>query len=131
MRYLIAFLLCLLSASVAAMGVVYTPDRCAGAPPALTAGTSADGPVCLGQSVRDRDGRVWTYVAIPGDPRFGTLTTTGVPAHKSSAVRVKAGRVEAVYAGTQWAYWLASVQLWWDVNAALPAPPQPTPPGSG
>lgn len=135
MRYLIAALALL---SSIAFGMAVTPsvmDACpAGGPPALGAGVSPDGAVCVGQSVRDTQGTVWT-VNPSSNANLGNLRSPLINATYSAGVNIrkaqmKGGQFQFVNANTvDWSYWDYAQNKFWNVGMA-PLPQGSAPPGT-
>lgn len=132
MRTLFAIIVLLCSGW--AFGNAFTPpvaDVCSGAPPALGAGTSPDGPVCLGQSVRDSHNTVWTFTA-PSCPGFssGHCIVGSVGRYPAPKVQIKGGvvQVQNQYS-PQWTYYEYSIGGWLYVGSPIPAPAGPAPKG--
>jgi hypothetical protein len=120
------------------------PDACpVGGAPALGAGVSPDGPVCVGQSVRDAAGHVWQLRStgvVNGVPAYGVFQTAPVPADQIAMincgkVRMQGGVMQYLSTIPQspWMYWSFTMHRAWPVGVAEPPPPTSPagPPGTG
>jgi hypothetical protein len=112
------------------------PDACpSGGPPALVAsGPSADGAVCVGQSVRDSGNRVWQFRLV-SDNSWGLFQTSPSPAQdiafiRTGKARMSAGRIEFTLATAPvtWDYWSFKMHRAWPVGTPEPPPPVSPPP---
>lgn len=108
-------------------------DVCSGAPPAVSAATSPDGSVCLGQAVRDSHGTVWTFTAAAcpgyGSPGHCLIPNSG-PKTTANKVRIQGGVVSHQESySPQWIYYEYSIGGFLYVGSKVPTP-TPAPPGA-
>ena len=128
MKHLLFVVLFAVSSLALGNASVVVPAECAaGSIPVLVpAGPSVDGPVCLGQSVRDSAGKIWTYT------RVGTSTGTvtgGAYAFNAASMRMAGGRAEFWFPyNPSWLYWDSADGGFHPVGYVKPPPVTPGPP---